>query len=177
MKQRLNLLFLFVTLFTVQTVLQAQVSFGKSEKINDGWQFKLGDEKNAQAPDFDASKWRTLDLPHDWSVEGTLSPSLASCTGYLPGGIGWYRKNLDVSADKKDGKVFIYFEGVYNYSEVFINGTPVGKRPNGYVSFMYDITPYVNFGRLSGIFRIFLLNSSGLVLITSENPVAGLPVA
>ena len=146
MKKQLYLSFLFAMLFTLPTVLQAQVSFGKSEKINDGWQFKLGDEKNAQVFDFDASSWRTLDLPHDWSVEGTLSPSLASCTGYLPGGIGWYRKTLDIPADKKGEKVFIYFEGVYNYSEVFVNGTSVGKRPNGYVSFMYDITPYLNYG-------------------------------
>ena len=146
MKKLLNLIFVFLLLFFVQTVLQAQVSFGKSEKINDNWQFNLGDEKNAQAADFDASKWRTLDLPHDWSVEGTLSPSLASCTGYLPGGIGWYRKTLDIPAGKKSEKVFIYFEGVYNHSEVFVNGTSVGKRTNGYISFMYDITPYVNYG-------------------------------
>jgi len=146
MKQKFNLIFLLILFFAVQVTLQAQVSFGRSEKINDNWQFKLGDEKNAQLPDFDASRWRTLDLPHDWSVEGTLSPSLASCTGYLPGGIGWYRKTIDIPVEKKGEKVFIYFEGVYNYSEVFINGVSVGKRPNGYVSFMYDITPFVDFG-------------------------------
>ena len=146
MKQQFNLLFLIVSLLTVQTVLQAQVSFGKSEIINNEWQFRLGDVNNAQAPDFDAGRWRTLDLPHDWSVEGTLSPSLASCTGYLPGGIGWYRKSLEIPVDRKGEKVFLYFEGIYNYSEVFINGALVGKRPNGYVSFMYDITQYVNFG-------------------------------
>ena len=146
MKTQLYPLLLFAALFFLQTALQAQVSFGKSENINDGWLFKLGDEKNAQAADFDASKWRQLDLPHDWSVEGTLSPTLASCTGYLPGGIGWYRKTLNISTEKKGEKVFIYFEGVYNNSEVFVNGTFVGKRPNGYVSFMYDITPYINYG-------------------------------
>ena len=145
MKKLINLFFLFALLFSAQTVLQAQVSFGKSEKINDNWQFNSGDEKNAQAIDFDASRWRTLDLPHDWSVEGTLSPSLASCTGFLPGGIGWYRKTLDIPAGKKGEKVFIYFEGVYNHSEVFVNGTSAGKRPNGYVSFMYDITPYIKY--------------------------------
>ena len=151
MKQQLNLLILFVLLFAVQLTSPAQVSFGKSEKINDNWQFKLGDEKNVQSTDFDASMWRNLDLPHDWSIEGTLSPSLASCTGYLPGGIAWYRKTLDIPADKKNEKVFIYFEGVYNNSEVYVNGTLVGKRPNGYISFMYDITPYVNFGSLNAI--------------------------
>lgn len=141
-----RLTLLFALFLAAQTVLQAQVSFGTSEKINDGWQFNLGDEADASMPGFDDGKWRTLDLPHDWSIEGTLSPDLASCTGYLPGGIGWYRKTLDIPAGKKDKKVFIYFEGAYNYSEVFINGTSVGKRPNGYISFMYDITPYVNYG-------------------------------
>lgn len=87
-----------------------------------------------------------MDIPHDWSIELQASPELASCTGYLPGGIGWYRKELDIPADAKDKMVYIYFEGVYNNSEVFINGKWIGKRPNGYISFMYDLTPYINFG-------------------------------
>ena len=124
----------------------AQVSFGIPEKINDGWQFQLGDSENAQAAGFDAGKWRTLDLPHDWSIEGTLSPSLASCTGYLPGGIGWYRKTIEIPREKQGGRVYLYFEGVYNRSEVFVNGQSVGKRPNGYISFMYDVTSHVRFG-------------------------------
>ncbi len=140
------------TLLAIITVflpinLSAQVSFGKPEKINNGWQFYLGDVPNAQAIDFDAGKWRTLDLPHDWSVEGTLSPGLASCTGYLPGGIGWYRKTIDIPQSKPGDKVYLYFEGVYNRSEVFINGHSLGKRPNGYVSFMYDATSYVEAGK------------------------------
>ena len=90
------------------------------------------------------SHWRQLTLPHDWSVEGTLSPSLASCTGYLPGGIAWYRKHFQVN-DKAD-RHYIYFEGVYNRSEVYLNGHLLGKRPNGYVSFMYDMTPYLKEG-------------------------------
>lgn len=95
---------------------------------------------------FDHSKWRKLDVPHDWSIEMQASPNLASCTGYLPGGIGWYRRELQIPAEAKDKKVYVYFEGVYNNSEVFINGKWIGKRPNGYMSFMYDLTPYVNFG-------------------------------
>jgi len=136
-----------VIAFFLSTNLSAQVSFGKPEKINDGWQFQLGDTPNAQAVDFDAGRWRTLDLPHDWSVEGTLSPSLASCTGYLPGGIGWYRKTVNIPQGKPGDRVYLYFEGVYNRSEVFVNGHSVGKRPNGYVSFMYDVTPYIEAGK------------------------------
>jgi len=123
------------------------VSFGKPENINEGWSFHLGDLPGAHAVDFDAGKWRILDLPHDWSIEGTLSPNLASCTGYLPGGTGWYRKTIDIPKGNRGDKVYIYFEGVYNRSEVFINGHSVGTRPNGYVAFMYDATPHVEAGK------------------------------
>lgn len=142
----ISLFFLAVTMFFPFGLL-GQVSFGKTKKINDGWQFFMGEAVGAQAVDFDASNWRAIDLPHDWSVEGTLSPSLASCTGFLPGGIGWYRKTLDVPQGKPGDKVYIYFEGAYNRSEVFVNGRSVGKRPNGYISFMYDITPFVEAGK------------------------------
>ena len=120
---------------------QAQVSFGEPSKFNDGWLFKLADDSTAVNPDYDDSKWRKLDLPHDWSIEGQLSPSLASCTGFLPGGIAWYRKHFTPTGDA--ARQYIYFEGVYNRSEVYVNGHLLGKRPNGYVSFMYDMTPYL----------------------------------
>jgi beta-galactosidase len=127
--------------------LQAKPQFGKTELFNKNWKFNLGDVSEAAKPGFNDSKWRTLNLPHDWTVEGTYSPDRASCTGFLPGGIGWYRKTFVVPEERKSEKVFIYFEGVYNRSEVFINGTSVGKRPNGYISFVYDLTPYIQFGK------------------------------
>ncbi|KOS07524.1 glycoside hydrolase [Flavobacterium akiainvivens] len=125
---------------------QAQTGFGQAGKINDGWKFTLKDSVGYQVPSVSDAKWKTVNLPHDWSVKGQLSPTLASATGYLPGGIGWYRKQLNVPADKKGEKVYLYFEGVYNRSEVFINGHSLGKRPNGYVSFAYDATQYINYG-------------------------------
>ena len=136
---------LCIWIFSVQGTL-AQVSFGSPTDINNGWLFLLQDEPQAKNQEFNDSKWRTLDLPHDWSIEGQLSPTLASCTGYLPGGIGWYRKHITVPQDQEGKKQYIYFEGVYNRSEVYVNGNLVGKRPNGYVSFMYDITPLIRFG-------------------------------
>lgn len=120
--------------------------FGNRELVNTDWYFNLGDIKYAGAEHFDHTQWRKLELPHDWSVESVASPSLASCIGYLPGGIGWYRKELNIPKNKEGEKVYIYFEGIYNNSEVFINGKWIGKRPNGYVSFMYELTPYLNFG-------------------------------
>lgn len=136
-----------VAFLLMAATIQAKPQFGQAELFNINWRFYLSDVKEASIPGFDDSKWRQLDLPHDWSVEGTLSPDKASCTGYLPGGIGWYRKTFTVADSEKGKKVFIYFEGVYNHSEVFINGVSVGKRPNGYISFMYDLTPYLKFGQ------------------------------
>jgi hypothetical protein len=129
------------------TDLAAQVSFGKPESINGGWQFHLGDLSGAQAIGFDTDEWRTIDLPHDWSVEEPLATTHASSTGYLPGGIGWYRKTVDIPQTGAGKKFYVYFEGVYNYSEVWVNGRYLGKRPSGYVSFMYDISRYVEPGK------------------------------
>lgn len=123
-----------------------QMSFGESQKINSSWKFILDDIENAESIGFNDEKWQNINLPHDWSIKEQLSPTLASCTGYLPGGIGWYRKELNIPTEKKGQKVYLYFEGIYNRSKVFINGHLLGERPNGYVSFAYDATPYVKYG-------------------------------
>lgn len=143
---KLHLLMLLLAVFLTNSV-SAQVSFGISEKINTDWRFNLGDDITASSPEFNDHSWQEVNLPHDWSVKGQLSPTLASCTGYLPGGIGWYRKSIEIPATKQGQKVYFYFEGVYNRSEVYVNGHSLGKRPNGYISFMYDATPYVAFGK------------------------------
>jgi beta-galactosidase len=117
------------------------------ENFNYNWKFRKGDVKGVEAANFDDTNWRKLDLPHDWSVEGPYSDSLASCTGYLPGGIAWYRKTFDVPTEKKNRKVYIYFEGIYRNGEVFINGNSLGLRPNGYVSYYYDLSPYIKYGK------------------------------
>jgi hypothetical protein len=138
---------LIISLLAVQSVrLPAQVSFGQAEKLNDHWRFSLNSPEPCETPSLDDGNWQTVDLPHDWSVKEALSPSLASCTGYLPGGLGWYRKHFDVPEQAGGKRVYLYFEGVYNRSEVFVNGISLGKRPNGYISFMYDATPHIRFG-------------------------------
>ena len=131
----------YLTFISSVTSSFSQISFGKAEKINEQWQFYLGDHPN------DKTEWKTLDLPHDWSVKEPLSPSLASCQGFLPGGIGWYRKMLSIPKERQGEKIYLYFEGVYNRSEVFLNGQSLGSRPNGYISFTCDITPFVQYGK------------------------------
>ena len=122
-------------------IINAQVGFGDALLFNDNWEFVLNESPTLPPS---TAGWKKVDVPHDWSIEGTPSRDLASCTGYLPGGIGWYRKTFTVSDSKP--KHYIYFEGVYNRSEVYLNGHLLGKRPNGYVSFMYDLTPYLKAG-------------------------------
>jgi hypothetical protein len=134
---------LIISMLLTLNLVYGQVSFGEPQKINDNWLFSSGDNLEAARPDFDDSNWRVLNLPHDWSVEGPYSPHLASCTGYLPGGIGWYRKTLDIPTDLKNKQVYIYFEGIYRDGEVFINGHSLGMRPNGYISHMYELTPHL----------------------------------
>ncbi len=131
--------------------LFGQPGFGQSQRINADWFFRVGDLEYGGSPAKPNRTWSKVQLPHDWSVKQPLSPTLASATGYLPGGIGWYRKDLFIAAADEGKKTSIYFEGVYNRSEVFVNGVSVGKRPNGYLSFMYDLTPHIKYGKENSI--------------------------
>lgn len=117
--------------------------------ITDDWYFALGDTlEDAYAEDFDDSQWRLLNLPHDWAIEGDFSEDNPSgCGGgALPGGIGWYRKHIDISSGDLEKNIFIMFDGVYMNSTVYVNGQEVGTRPYGYISFEYDITDYLHSG-------------------------------
>src|ERR1700678_1683538 len=106
-----------------------------------GWKFYKGDAPGAQQPGFADANWRSLDLPHDWSVEGPFVQTKPSggAGGYAPTGTGWYRKRFRVPASYQDRKVSIEFDGIYQNSEVWINGQYLGKRPFGYISFTYDL--------------------------------------
>jgi hypothetical protein len=138
------LLFAFIL---TQDPVVAQGKGREVQNFNHNWKFYRGDIKDGQKPGLDETGWRDLDLPHDWSIEGPFSKDNSSCTGYLPGGIGWYRKEFDVPGNQKGQKVFISFDGVYNNSEVWINGTLLARRPNGYISFQYDLTPLLNYDK------------------------------
>ena len=125
----------------------SSVSVSPREKIcfNDNWSFSLSDNPKASETDFDDKEWRVLNLPHDWAIEGDFSKDNPSGTGggALPGGTGWYRKTFIPSNEDSDKIIRIDFDGIYMNSEVFINGQSLGKRPYGYISFGYDITPYL----------------------------------
>ena len=134
-------------IFTALLFLLVTVDAAAREKrcFDEGWLFVLADSTQMSQPNYDDTRWRRLDLPHDWAIEGDFLPSNPSGAGggALPGGVGWYRKHFTVDlADRH----FIEFDGVYMNATVYINGHRLGTRPYGYSSFEYEITPYVKKG-------------------------------
>jgi beta-galactosidase len=146
-------------------LLFAQLSFAQSARkvvdFNKDWRFFLGNDSAAFTPNYDDDKWRSIELPHDWSIEGEFSESNPATTqgGALPGGIGWYRKRFVLPANSKDKNIAIQFDGIYRNSEVWINGHYLGKRPNGYISFQYDLSQYINKAPLKNVIAVKVDNS------------------
>ncbi|MBN1777866.1 MAG: DUF4982 domain-containing protein [Clostridiales bacterium] len=112
-----------------------------SIRLNSGWRFHLGEQTQAYFKGYDDSAWETVTLPHDWSVALPFDQNCSSGTGYLPGGIGWYRKQFTLK-DIQNKKVFVTFGGVYQNARVWINSNYLGKRPYGYSTFTYDISAF-----------------------------------
>lgn len=109
------------------------------------WKFYLGDEKNAWKKDFDDTRWEEVIVPHDWSIHQDFTREASSGTGYLPGGIGWYRSKVSISEIKMFNTVRLQFEGIYKNSAVWVNGYHLGGRPSGYASFSFDITELIKY--------------------------------
>lgn len=116
--------------------------------LDNNWKFIQSDVNDAEKPGFNDSNWRTLNLPHDWSIEGEFKEDAATKGngGYLPTGIGWYRKIISVPENIKKKEVWIEFDGVYMNSDVWINGHLLGRHPYGYTGFSYNLTPFLKKG-------------------------------
>lgn len=129
--------------FVVQTQGQRAV-----QEFNSNWKFKLGDNAAYKNTSFNDAGWRVLNLPHDWSIEGKFDSThpAGNAGGALPGGIGWYRKSFNFSP-QANRKTIVEFDGIYRNSEVWINEKYLGKWPNGYTSFQYELTPYLKKGK------------------------------
>lgn len=112
------------------------------------WRFLKADAPGAEKPDFSDAAWRTLRIPHDWSIEGPFDEKnpAGSAGGFLPAGTGWYRRHFTLPAGFADRRVWIEFDGVMANSDVWINGFNLGHRPYGYVGFRYDLTGHLKFG-------------------------------
>lgn len=136
-----------VVILTADFTLTAQKQVINS--FDNDWRFLKGNAENAEKPEFNDSSWKMINVPHDWSIEGPFAGKnpTGGAGGFLPSGVSWYRKHFTISEKEKDRRVFIEFDGVMEKSDVWINGVHLGQRPNGYVSFVYDLTGYLNFGR------------------------------
>ena len=132
----------FVLCMSLSALAQSRVttSFDKD------WLFLKSDAQGAEQSNFADFTWRKLDVPHDWSIEGPFDAKnpTGGAGGFLPAGIGWYRKHFTVPKDQTNRRVFIDFDGIMANSDVWINGFHLGKRPYGYVSFQYELTGHLN---------------------------------
>lgn len=139
-------IFLLIIAFGLVSCANSEVR--KHASFDFDWKFVKGEVADAQAINVDESGWAGVQLPHDWSIEGPFDKNnpAGERGGFLPGGIGWYRKHFQLSPEDKNKKIFIQFDGIFHNSEVWINGHSLGRRPYGYISFQHDLTPYVKFG-------------------------------
>ena len=148
----------FALIFAVTTLMAQEVSTPRAVvSFDTNWFFKKdtmlsGPEKQ----DFDVSSWRKVNVPHDWSIEdlpiqiqdsiiGPFSKGSPgkTRTGFSFGGTAWYRNSFKVDKKDVEKSVYIYFGGVYMNCDVWINGHHLGNHPNGYTSFYYNLTPYL----------------------------------
>jgi beta-galactosidase len=115
------------------------------------WKFVLGDPGGAEARSFEDANWRTVELPHDWSIEGRPSKDnpTGSEGGYFPAGAGWYRKTFSAPPEWRGKRVSVEFDGVYRDATVYLNGKKLGNQPYGYTSFSFDVTPDLDFSGLN----------------------------
>jgi len=133
------------------------------------WQFHQGEETGADQPGFDDSSWRTLDLPHDWMIEGVPGSDSSAMDGpfdrkspasfggaYLNGGIGWYRKTFTLPESARGRHIAILFDGAYMDADVTCNGSKLGNHPYGFTSFSYDLTPVLKYGDEKNVLAVRL---------------------
>ena len=145
-------LFFFFILFTIKI-------FPQTNLFDADWRFHRGGAQGAESPGFDDSKWKKIDLPHDWSIEdlgqaglpGTNSPFDPDAigqvsTGFTVGGTGWYRKTFLIPSYEKGKRIHIRFDGVYMNADCWLNGQHIGNHPYGYTSFWFDITDKIKYG-------------------------------
>jgi len=127
-------------------LLTATVNASDINNFDSNWLFLLADSSQMSEVSYNDNNWRKLNLPHDWSIEQDFSASAPAGNGggALPGGTAWYRKHFNINDKDKSSRYFIYFDGVYKNSTVYLNGHKLGNRPYGFISFEYEMTPYIN---------------------------------
>jgi len=171
--------FYFFLLFAVLRLHLVAQEIKRDSVFDASWKFFRGKAEGAEKSDFDDKTWRTLDLPHDWSIEdlpgqgitklpdGKIriisgpfdSESISSHgSGYTVGGTSWYRKHFKLSEKLADKVISVNFDGVYMKADVWINGHHLGNHPYGYTAFGFDLSQYLNFGDSENILAVEVKN-------------------
>ena len=145
---------LLLTCF-VAGVLTAPMNAQRTQTLFDSsWRFFRGDVPNGEKLNINDANWRTVELPHDWSIEDLPNPADSTIgpftiksvgttsTGYVVGGTGWYRKTFRLN-NSTGKKVSIYLDGAYMNTDVWINEHHLGNHPYGYTPFYFDLTPWL----------------------------------
>ena len=143
------------------TIVNDKIQIDRQMNFNADWRFYLGEVPGFYVPEFNDADWRVLDVPHDWSIEGQFAkenPNGAS-GGYLPTGIGCYRKHFILPEGAKGKRIKIRFDGVYMNSTVYLNGIYLGNRPYGFSTFEYDLTPFLKYNGKSNVLAVKVDNS------------------
>lgn len=115
----------------------------QNKLFNFDWKFKAGETEKAQEIDFDDSKWRQLDLPHDFQMEQPWEQSAGGARGFKSLTTGWYRKSFNTDPRWSGKRVLLDFEGIMLWGEVWINGTKVLSIDYGYLGAETDITQHL----------------------------------
>lgn len=146
MKKIVTCLSLAIAVFNI---ICAQSTLRRTENLNRHWKFILDSVNDYSRLSADIISWRTLNIPHDWSIELPFDSTSPTGTGggALRGGVGWYTKEFTLPATDSGKSISIHFDGVYCRSTVWVNGHLLGYRPNGYISFAYEFGPFLKFGK------------------------------
>ncbi|MGM9735326.1 MAG: glycoside hydrolase family 2 TIM barrel-domain containing protein [Candidatus Cryptobacteroides sp.] len=146
--------------------------------MDKGWQFSLGDASSPEkdfgcgteyfnyltkaasihnagpySPKFDASSWKTVDIPHDWVTDLPFEETASHSHGYKTVGygypqtsVGWYRKTFNIPEGDKGRHIWLQFDGIFRDARIWVNGFYLGHEPSGYATQVYDISEYLNYG-------------------------------
>jgi beta-galactosidase len=158
-----------VAALLVAANLSAAAESSLVRDANAGWRFLRGEQPGAEAPGFDDSAWRVLDLPHDWSIEPARESDAAKgphdpatpegpSVGYLRGGIGWYRLHLDSETVGAGEELELVLHGAQQECDIWVNGHHVAFQPHGYIPRVVEIAQHLQRGSRENVIAIRVLN-------------------
>ena len=170
-----NSILVVTLLAAIQASLSVVAASRETQLFDYDWRYQKGDVTNAPASAFEDSQWRTLNLPHDWSIEDLPPVTAAAATtnsirivsgpfdseapggassAFTIGGIGWYRKHFTAPGEWSGKTITIQFDGVYMDADIWINGQHLGNHPFGYTSFGFDISKQLHFGEEENVVAV-----------------------